>query len=658
MYSYWIASVLLIALMFGTAPAQSFEYRQIATQLGGVGDLEVRDFDGDADRDLLVASYWPGRVYFLQHSPDDSLFRVTEYSTNGNGRQIVTGDFDNDGDIDGAYASYDDNSYVLLLNQDTNDLLSQFQSELLLDGVRGPVALLAADITGDGLTDLVGAEVRSSARIIRIFEQHEGQLVQTWLDSLPAPHAPTNFAVADLDGDGINEMFVTASSVGGLYMLKRSETGFDLTHEISNYYLTDIAVSDLDGDGQLDIIGCDLDNEVLRRWEYISSEWTLTTLPGQITNPRTVVLSDLDDDGYTDIAAAGFSDGFNPGGIYWWRQTQIGTWIQEEILDEVNFYSIVAADYDRDGDEDILGASSTSEAIYLFENIMVLPSSISGFVESATDGRPVSGVRVTAVESGARVTTDDTGHYLLNVAAGTYTLRYERECWETTSVFGIEIGEHTQATVNAVMRKGNLSVSQTSVNVFAQNELTTSYPLALRNTGDGILTLSFVTHEVTPFSNWLSTDPYVMDLSPGETDSLVILFRPDTTNESFFEYFGEIIITSTTCIDLRVIVDVTTIVLDSPNRDLVQPNRFALESPYPNPFNASVNLQFELAQAGETQLQIFDVAGRNVATVVNGNYLPGVYSVQWDGAKAATGVYFVRLSQGGKMATQKLLMIK
>ncbi|MBL0059916.1 MAG: VCBS repeat-containing protein [bacterium] len=652
------ASVLLISLMVENALAQSFDHVVLASQLGGVGDLAVQDLDGDADLDLLVASFWPGHVYFLQHSPDDSLIRESEYSTNGNGRQVATGDFDNDGDLDAIYASYDDNKYVQLFGNHTDNIHLVFEEQDLLDSVRGPVALLAADVNGDSLVDLVGGEVRSSARIIRIFEQRNRSLVQTWIDSLPSPFAPTNFAAGDIDGDGVDEIFVTASSVGGIFVLRHTDDGYELQQEITNRNLTAIEVGDLDGDGAVDIVGCDLDNELLVRWEWSGVQWSTTTLPGQITNPRTVIFEDFDDDGITDVAAAGFSDGFNPGGIYWWRQTQIGSFIREEILDEVNFYGIVSADYDRDGDMDILGASSTSEAVYLFENTMVLPASVSGSVTSASDGSPVAGVRVTAVESGARTTTDNTGQYMLQLAAGTYSLRYEHECWETSIITDITVGEHTQAHVSVDLHKGNLRVSQTSVNIFAQNDETTTYPLTLRNTGDGILSLSVVPHGVSPFSNWVTVDPYFMDVASGESQTLTILVRPDTTNDRFFEYFGEISITSTTCLDLNVVIDVSTIVLDSPERDRETPDKFAFASAYPNPFNASVNLEFELASAGATQLKVFDVTGRVVAELVNESLVPGVHSVTWNGMNAASGVYIARLVQGENMATQKLLMIK
>lgn len=85
---------------------------------------------------------------------------------------------------------------------------------------------------------------------------------------------------------------------------------------------------------------------------------------------------------------------------------------------------------------------------------------------------------------------------------------------------------------------------------------------------------------------------------------------------------------------------------------------FALLPAYPNPFNATVNLRFALARGGDSELRVYDVTGRETATLVSGYYEPGEHVVQWDGSGAASGVYFARLVQGGNVAMQKLLMIK
>jgi hypothetical protein len=98
------------------------------------------------------------------------------------------------------------------------------------------------------------------------------------------------------------------------------------------------------------------------------------------------------------------------------------------------------------------------------------------------------------------------------------------------------------------------------------------------------------------------------------------------------------------------------------------PSQFALEQNYPNPFNPSTKIQFTIvsAQSGSasggnrllTIVKVFDVLGREVATLVNAVKEPGTYTVQFDGSNLASGVYFYRLQAGTYVETRKLLLLR
>jgi photosystem II stability/assembly factor-like uncharacterized protein len=85
---------------------------------------------------------------------------------------------------------------------------------------------------------------------------------------------------------------------------------------------------------------------------------------------------------------------------------------------------------------------------------------------------------------------------------------------------------------------------------------------------------------------------------------------------------------------------------------------FQLEQNYPNPFNPATNLRFTIPQAQAVTLKVYDVVGREVATLVNGPMQPGSYSVQWNGAGVASGVYLYTLSTESFVQTKKMLLIK
>ncbi len=88
------------------------------------------------------------------------------------------------------------------------------------------------------------------------------------------------------------------------------------------------------------------------------------------------------------------------------------------------------------------------------------------------------------------------------------------------------------------------------------------------------------------------------------------------------------------------------------------PNQFSLSQNYPNPFNPATNLQFTVPEARFVSLKIYDLLGKEVATLIGENLNPGSYSVQWDATRYPSGIYFYRLSAGGFTATKRMLLLK
>ncbi|HTX18630.1 MAG TPA: phospholipase D-like domain-containing protein [Bacteroidota bacterium] len=90
----------------------------------------------------------------------------------------------------------------------------------------------------------------------------------------------------------------------------------------------------------------------------------------------------------------------------------------------------------------------------------------------------------------------------------------------------------------------------------------------------------------------------------------------------------------------------------------VLPTTFALGQNYPNPFNPSTKLRFSIAAARPVTLRIYDILGREVATLVNGKLNPGTYTVEWNAGRYSSGVYFARMESGSFVATTKLMLLK
>jgi len=93
------------------------------------------------------------------------------------------------------------------------------------------------------------------------------------------------------------------------------------------------------------------------------------------------------------------------------------------------------------------------------------------------------------------------------------------------------------------------------------------------------------------------------------------------------------------------------------------PEKFKLNAPYPNPFNAQTNIIFELNKQSDVLLQIYDIRGRLTTTLVNEKLHPGVYRINWSGRdndmkKISSGIYLVRISNGYTVKTSKLMLLQ
>ena len=88
------------------------------------------------------------------------------------------------------------------------------------------------------------------------------------------------------------------------------------------------------------------------------------------------------------------------------------------------------------------------------------------------------------------------------------------------------------------------------------------------------------------------------------------------------------------------------------------PERYALEQNYPNPFNPSTLIEYTLPSTGLVTLKVYDILGQEVRTLVNELQTPGRYTVRFDGASLATGVYFYRLQAGAFNRVKKMMMLK
>ena len=90
----------------------------------------------------------------------------------------------------------------------------------------------------------------------------------------------------------------------------------------------------------------------------------------------------------------------------------------------------------------------------------------------------------------------------------------------------------------------------------------------------------------------------------------------------------------------------------------ILPNQFALFPNFPNPFNPETTIQFSVDSYEKTSVNIFDIQGRFVETILDRDIEPGNYEIQWNASRFGSGVYFLELRHGLKRGVQKMAFVK
>ncbi|MCB0725553.1 MAG: T9SS type A sorting domain-containing protein [Ignavibacteriae bacterium] len=88
------------------------------------------------------------------------------------------------------------------------------------------------------------------------------------------------------------------------------------------------------------------------------------------------------------------------------------------------------------------------------------------------------------------------------------------------------------------------------------------------------------------------------------------------------------------------------------------PEKFGLNQNYPNPFNPSTKISFDIPKQSHVSIKIYDITGREIAKLINQQFSAGSYTVDFNGAKFASGVYFYRLEADGFVETKRMMLIK
>ena len=108
----------------------------------------------------------------------------------------------------------------------------------------------------------------------------------------------------------------------------------------------------------------------------------------------------------------------------------------------------------------------------------------------------------------------------------------------------------------------------------------------------------------------------------------------------------------------RIVIRRDSLITGNKNISGEIPVKYNLYQNYPNPFNPTTNIRFDLHKSSHAKLIVYDILGKEVATLVNEKFSAGSYEVNWNGSNYPSGVYFYRLETDDFVDVKKMLLVK
>lgn len=177
----------------------------------------------------------------------------------------------------------------------------------------------------------------------------------------------------------------------------------------------------------------------------------------------------------------------------------------------------------------------------------------------------------------------------------------------------------------------------------------------LLNTGSGQQTL-FLASNKTPGQVAIGSMKVDGQAASGNGDLVAVSFRTkDTPKPADFQILEGVLVDLTGNIDAIRNVEIGNL--------KPMPTNYALEPNVPNPFNPSTTIAYQLPEAGDVSMIIYNLVGQQVRTLVKGTHEAGFQSVVWDGRddfgrQVASGVYIYRLQAGSFSQAHRMMLLK
>jgi len=611
------------------------------------------DFDGDFDNDLAVANAEPDSVSILLNNGDGTFAPSVEYYAGSHPTSIFSTDLDGDLDNDLAVTNYESDSVSILLNNGDGT----FAHPVMYGAGDGPHSVFSVDFDGINGNDLALAN-RISSDVSILLNYGDGTFAPSAVYGV-AGHTTTVFSV-DLDGNKYNDLAVTTDGDEVSILLNNGDGTFAPSKEygVGDHPNSVISV-DLDGD---------LDNDLA------------------VSNYQSDDVSILLNNGDGTFASS------------------------EEYSVDVYPHWVFSADFDGDGDQDLVTANNNTDNVSILFNLHSSPTSrITGLVSSSGNG--LFAVPVYLIDSNndllSSTETDETGFYFFeNTPNGNYVVEIQVPLGYTPTSddvvpitverndlevnFTLEENPNTGCVRQAFFWRWQVkaAIREWTWTQYGKSELLdflyqihTHYDgyfdvfSGVENLDDmyDILSASFFAsssdrskkHFFATLLNTVSGRLHTSDTVSidGGTASQAITYMANVLTDINTENDASVIsiAVNINCafFDLPtgiIPLDIPQITYRQSTDDLL-PNTFSTAI-YPNPFNPITKIEFNLPNASDVELIVYNVVGQRVKGLANEFYDAGTHVVEWDASNVASGIYFYQIKAGEFVESKKMMLLK